>query len=243
MAMRSLLPDVFASSSTAGCRVGKLQQSSAYDVVMRVPMLAWSTFLALTSVSSLEEYMRAADPALPGGLYMINIAMRLSVIAYLLILAATVVVRMAPVGKARGVEPRISALMGTFLITAVVLFPRRELSLATGLLSTLLVLAGDAFAIYVLIQLRRSFSIMPEARELVTSGPYLFVRHPLYLAEEIATIGSVIQFLSVWTVVLLAVQIAFQLRRIRNEETVLTGVFPEYAWYKRKTAGIIPGIY
>jgi protein-S-isoprenylcysteine O-methyltransferase Ste14 len=43
--------------------------------------------------------------------------------------------------------------------------------------------------------------------------------------------------------VLLVAQIAFQLRRIRNEETLLTKVFPEYMEYREKTARIIPGIY
>ena len=51
------------------------------------------------------------------------------------------------------------------------------------------------------------------------------------------------QFLSAWTMMLLVAQIAFQLRRIANEETLLTDVFPEYAKYRQKTARIIPGIY
>src|SRR6516162_10742896 len=127
---------------------------------MRLPMLAWTTLLAIVSVASLERYARSADVALPGAVYAVNIAMRLSVIAYLVILAATVVTRMAPIGKARGTEPRISALIGTFLITVVVLFPRRELSLTSGLVSTLLILAGNALAVFVLMRLRGSFSIM-----------------------------------------------------------------------------------
>ena len=103
-------------------------------------------------------------------------------------------------------EPRISALIGTFLLTAVVLFPRRELSTAAGLVSTLLILAGDGFAVFVLVRLRHLFSIMAEARELVTSGPYRLVRHPLYLAEQVATLGNVMQFLSVWTALLAVVK-------------------------------------
>jgi len=31
---------------------------------------------------------------------------------------------------------------------------------------------------------------MPEARKLVTRGAYRFVRHPLYVAEEVAIIGT-----------------------------------------------------
>jgi protein-S-isoprenylcysteine O-methyltransferase Ste14 len=51
------------------------------------------------------------------------------------------------------------------------------------------------------------------------------------------------QFLSGWTVMLLAVHIALQFRRMWNEEAVLSAVFPHYATYKKKTAQIIPGIY
>ena len=63
------------------------------------------------------------------------------------------------------------------------------------------------------------------------------------LAEEIALIGVVMQYFSLWTALLLIVQIAFQLRRMYNEEAVLGENFPEYAIYKKKTARLIPGIY
>src|SRR5882762_4571095 len=210
---------------------------------MRLPMLAWSTFLGLVTVVGLQQYISRADSTLPSTVYTLNIAMRSSVILYLVVIAATVVVRMRPAGKARGIEPRASALIGTFLFTVVVLFPRRELSLTAAAVSTLLTLAGNALAIIVLTQLRGSFSIMAEARQLVTSGVYRYVRHPLYLAEEIALVGVVMQYLSLWTALLLAAQIAFQLRRMHNEEAVLGENFPEYAAYKANAARLLPGIY
>ena len=230
------------ASTLTGFALTRLQKSSAYDVVMRLPMLAWSLVLALALAVELARYWHAADPALAGAI-VLNIAMRLSMIAYLVILAATVVVRTPPIGKARGAEPRISALLGSFLISVVVLFPRRELAPAVSCLSTLLVLVGDSIAAIVLIQLRGSFSIMAEARQLATSGVYRFVRHPLYLAEEVATIGGVMQFLSIWTVILIILQFACQIRRMNNEEIVLTDVFPQYSAYKKRTARIIPGLY
>jgi len=220
-----------------------MPESRAYDVLMRLPMLAWSSFLGLVTLVGLQQYIGQADPALPSAVYALNIAMRLSVIMYLFVIAAAVIVRLRPTGKAPGIEPRVSALIGTFLFTAVVLFPRRELSPAAAAVSTLVTLAGNALAIVVLTQLRGSFSIMAEARQLVTSGVYRLVRHPLYLAEEIALVGVVMQYLSAWTSLLLAAQIAFQLRRMHNEEAVLGENFPEYAAYKRNTARLIPGIY
>lgn len=220
-----------------------LQQARLYDLLMRLPMLMWSAFLGLVTVAGLQQYLRQADPTLSGAVYVLNVAMRVSVIAYLVVIAATVVVRIRPARKARGIEPRISALIGTFLLTAVVVFPRRDLSVIAGLVSALLALIGSAFAVVVLTQLRQSFSIMAEARQLVTAGVYRIVRHPLYLAEEVAAIGIVMQFFSLWTALILAVQIGFQLRRMQNEEVVLGEIFPEYRAYRERTARILPGIY
>jgi len=210
---------------------------------MRLPVLLWSSTLAFSSAAALQKFAQVADPPLPPVAYWVGVAMRLSVIAFLVILATAVIVRKAPTARARGVEPRVSALIGTFLITGIVLCPRRELSLPLGIVSTLVSLTGDALAIVILVQLRRSFSIMPEARELVTSGLYRLVRHPLYLAEEIAAIGTAMQFFSIGAVMLLLTHFAFQLRRICHEETVLTAAFPRYAAYAETTARIIPGFY
>ncbi len=223
--------------------LARLQQSRGYDAVMRLPMAAWACFVALFSVIHLQLYMAKADPALPDTVYAINITMRVSGIAFLILIATSVLLRGRPTGKARGIEPRVSALIGTFLITAVVLFPRRELSPVAGIVSTLLILTGNALSLHVLMQLGRSFSVMAEARRLVTTGAYRIVRHPLYVAEELAVIGMVMQFLSLWTALLLAVQLAFQLRRMRNEEAILGETFPEYDAYKSRTARLIPGIY
>jgi protein-S-isoprenylcysteine O-methyltransferase Ste14 len=223
--------------------VARFRASPVYDVLMRLPMLAWSVATATFAGAQFLEYEREVDPMLPDYLYAVNVAMQLAIIAFLVTIAATVVMRGRPRGKARGWEPRATALIGTLLIYAVVFFPRRQLPLTAGILSTLLLLAGNAIAIYCLSHLGRSFSIMPEARELVTSGLYRYLRHPLYLAEMIGVTGTVMQFWSVWTALILAVEIALQVRRMHNEEIVLLAVFPEYVEYQQRTARVLPGIY
>ena len=219
-----------------------VRQSRIYDVAMRLPLLAWCGFLGIGAANDLTGYIGAAAGA-PPAVYAINIAMRLSLIGFFAVLLASVVLRGRPLDRAPGIEPRLSALLGTLLITAIAFLPRRDLPPEIGLLSTALILGGNAFAIAVLLRLGRSFSVMAEARGLVTGGIYRHIRHPLYLAEEIAAIGCAMQFFSVWAVLLLIVQFAFQLRRMANEERVLERRFAAYARYRQTTARLIPGIY
>jgi protein-S-isoprenylcysteine O-methyltransferase Ste14 len=221
----------------------KLQQSHGYDLLMRLPLLLWSAFCAVVQMAVLARYMREADPALSYAIWSVNTAMRVSTITFLLLLAAAVILRARPSGRARGIEPRISAFIGAFLVYAIPFCPRRELPVVGEIASTVLILGGSAAAVFTLLRLGRSFSMMAEARRLVTSGPYRFVRHPLYLAEELAVIGMFLQFSSLWAALLLTAQIAFQLRRMGNEEAILAETFPEYAMYRRKTARLIPGLY
>jgi len=161
----------------------------------------------------------------------------------MLLVVAAVCLRSRPSGKASGLEPRIGALVGSFMMYGILLFPRHNLSLSGEIVATLLMMIGNVGAMVALSQLGRSFSVMAETRQLVITGPYRFVRHPLYLAEEIAMVGVFLQFASVWTALLLLVQIAFQLRRMHNEEVVLIAKFPQYAAYNQTTARLIPGIY
>ena len=241
--MEALTIAVPAAQRFSGLRPDKLQRSRAYDLAMRVPLLGWSMFCATLQMASLSRYMRETHTALPLAAYVLNMALRLSTIGFLLVLAAAVVLRSRPTGKAAGLEPRISAFIGAFLVYAIPLFRRREASVAAEMVSTLLILFGSSAAVFTLLRLGGSFSVMAEARRLVTSGPYRFVRHPLYLSEELAVFGLFMQFFSVWTTIILALQIAFQLRRMHNEEAILAEILPEYAAYRNKTSRLIPGIY
>jgi hypothetical protein len=156
-----------------------------YDFLMRLPLLGWVAFCAMGQAKGLFPFFILGGPI--DLAYVVHLGMRLSTIAFLLLIAAAVIVRTRPSRKASGLEPRVSALMGTFLIYGIALFQRRELSLSSEMISTVLTLIGSAGAIVALARLGRSFSIMAETRRLVTSGPYRLVRHPLYLTEEIAS--------------------------------------------------------
>jgi protein-S-isoprenylcysteine O-methyltransferase Ste14 len=151
--------------------------------------------------------------------------------------------RPQPSAKAPGWRPRVAALLGSYLLYGLVLLPRGEVGTAPHLVSSALIACGNGLALVVLLNLGRSFSIMAEARRLVTDGPYAIVRHPLYLAEQIGMLGLFVEVASWEAVIIVAAQIYFQLQRIRNEEAVLSASFPEYAAYAGRTARLIPSLW
>lgn len=163
---------------------------------------------------------------------------------YTMMVACLYVLRLRPVNKFAGAVPAAAAILGGFLMSALLLLsPRDDLPMWARVVASAMVVVGNIFAVIIILRLGRSFSILPEGRRLVTHGPYAVVRHPLYLAEAVATLGVVINFLSVWALSLVAVQLALQVVRIHYEEKVLKETFPEYHDYAQKTWRLIPGIY
>lgn len=88
--------------------------------------------------------------------------------------------------------------------------------------------------------IRRSFSITVEARELLTSEPYRFVRHPDYLGEMLtAALITVLRF-SLMNMVILVLIVMIQLFRSKMEEDKLAQVFPAYSAYESRKAWLWP---
>ena len=156
------------------------------------------------------------------------------------------ILREPPRLQAAGVWPRIAAVIGTnILVIGIFVLPApRPLGMYQSVASAVLILTGNLLCVVVLRRLGRSFSIMAEARTLVTDGPYAIVRHPLYLVEELACVGAFIHVVSWSAALLYAVHFGFQVQRMVNEERVLLRAFPrQYSAYAARTARLIPGIW
>jgi protein-S-isoprenylcysteine O-methyltransferase Ste14 len=218
------------------------QASSAIgDWGARIALAACFVLLASFSVSQIAA-QRVSDLDLLGWARLIS---TVSVIGFLVMIAWLTIVRPAPVARAAGLMPRAAAVLGTwlFLVGSPFLARRTDLGAPLLLAGASLTLLGEVLTLLFLRWLGRSFSIAPEARKLVITGPYRIIRHPLYAAELLAVIGIVLQFASFGALALASLQFGFQVIRMRNEELVLRTAFPEYADYMARTARIIPGVW
>src|SRR5438045_1563545 len=127
-----------------------------------------------------------------------------------------------------------SALLGTFLPGG----ERREwLVLPGDILATI----GLIYSVWGLAYLRRSFSITPEARRLVTGGPYRLSRHPVYLGEIATAIGVNLATAGWPGALALVYFVGAELLRMRWEEGVLASTFPhESPDYARSVPRYLP---
>ncbi len=153
------------------------------------------------------------------------------------------IVRRPPLRKAQGWAPRAAGLAGFLFPLTFVALPRAELTPLLLGASNALTLAGSLAAIFVYRWLGAAFSILPQARGLVTGGPYRYVRHPLYLAEFVFIAGVALEYRQPWPeLAMLGISIV-QLPRMAFEERVLSEAFPDYRDYANRTARLIPGVY
>jgi protein-S-isoprenylcysteine O-methyltransferase Ste14 len=147
---------------------------------------------------------------------------------------------------ARGFRERVLPMLiflagpaGVLLLQALGM-PRRFEVVVPALV---VALGGLALSLWALWHLRRSFSILAEARVAVITGPYRLVRHPLYLGEGLTLLGLCLRIGTLAALALWAAVSALQLVRARIEEEKLACELPDYDAYGRRTRFILPGLY
>jgi protein-S-isoprenylcysteine O-methyltransferase Ste14 len=201
-----------------------------------LPALFFSIFLARQLLFAWDGLRSVRQP----GDYLF-VLQQLLALAYFTLLVILYSTRLPKRGTDHRAAVVFIAFTGTFSAIAAPFLPgggRREgLVLVGDLLATF----GLAYSVWGLAYLRRSFSIIPEARRLVTGGPYSLSRHPVYLGEIAAAIGINLATAGWPSALAVAYFIGCELLRIRWEEGVLARAFPDdYPPYARRVARYLP---
>jgi protein-S-isoprenylcysteine O-methyltransferase Ste14 len=145
-----------------------------------------------------------------------------------------------PLSRYRSVLPNFVAVFAAFLVYVFVWVPSGHLLGVSVYVGLLFVALGAVIIITSLFFLRQAFSVTPQARFLVTAGPYSIIRHPMYLGNLVSLLGLALLIDSVEAVALFFVCSGLQMCRALYEEKLLQSNFSEYASYKLRVGGFFP---
>jgi len=210
-----------------------------------LPLSIFTLFLVANGLTLPREAMQLVQDGVR--LYpLMQVLRHFLMLGFLLLVAAAYLTRTHAVARAHGFWERDFPLFVLFATFAGMSFLRHNEDAQTVPLVAVgifLTLVGFYFSLWALWYLRTSFGIMAEARSPVISGPYQYVRHPLYLGESLTMLGlclamgtaSALLFWAVWT--------GLQLGRAAVEERKLAQQFEDYRTYRNRTRFILPGLY
>ena len=160
--------------------------------------------------------------------------------------------RMEPIKEPEKAQQIIMALMGLSVLALYLTagFDRRyawsEVPVAISLLALALVLLsylGIAYVMKVNNYASRTVKVEPE-QELVDSGPYGVVRHPMYSCALIMFLATPVALGSWWALLPVVIAMISFLPRILNEEAVLLRDLAGYKNYSQRVRWrLLPGLW
>ncbi len=116
-----------------------------------------------------------------------------------------------------------------------------------GIISLILIVSGGITGVWAIFTIGwKRVNILPEVREstvFTRTGPYRFIRHPMYSALIFAGLGAVLTRNDIISWGLFAGLVLALGFKIRYEEKQLAMHFPAYKSYQKETKRVIPFIF
>lgn len=148
----------------------------------------------------------------------------------------------------------VPLLAGVFLVEQSAVAPWRVLSMhvlpwtmGTFWCGALVQAAGLLFTVWARLHLGRNWSgivTLKQGHELIRTGPYRWVRHPIYTGLLIAFLGNAIAYNAVGSFIGVAICAVSFVRKLRIEESFLHTQFgEEYSRYAAETRALLPLLY
>jgi protein-S-isoprenylcysteine O-methyltransferase Ste14 len=203
----------------------------------RLVLAVFMLLAVMTGVAAASSVLDAAGEAGSWG------EASFSVLKAVIATAFVVLVAIRPAPRRRSRDPVAFAACLMAIAPGIALQPPPSGGLTPNLAGgEAVTLLGGAWMLVSVLYLGRCFGVLPEARGLVTRGPYRIVRHPLYLGELTAFAGLVLASPTTVNLALAGVFFCGQAIRMRLEEAALRAEFPRYAEYAAATPRLLPGV-
>jgi protein-S-isoprenylcysteine O-methyltransferase Ste14 len=149
-------------------------------------------------------------------------------------------------------QRRIIALSYLYFLVAFTLpgFDRRwgwsDVPLLVVIVADLVVMLG--YGMFVLVLRENQYAArtvqVEQSQRVISSGPYTFVRHPMYLGVTLMYLASPLALGSYWALLPAVLIVPILVARIINEEKVLQRDLPGYREYKQITRyRLLPGVW
>lgn len=118
--------------------------------------------------------------------------------------------------------------------------------IAAQWVGVVLCVLGFGFAFWARGSIGRNWGMpmsLREGHELVTTGPYAYVRHPIYSGLMLAMVGTALALTPLWMIIF-PLYFAYFLFSARTEEKMMLAQFPDaYPAYRRRTKMLIPFVF
>lgn len=109
------------------------------------------------------------------------------------------------------------------------------------LLGAALNICGAMISLIATYELRHSYAVFVQLRDIITRGIYRYVRHPIYFGYILSTVGFLLAVPRLSYTLLFLISLGLTIYRARLEEKKLM-TSPEYQEYARKTPFLFPGL-
>jgi len=115
-----------------------------------------------------------------------------------------------------------------------------------GWFGVILTALGVALAVWARVNLASNWGMpmsIKENPELVTTGPYVYIRHPIYTGVLVGMLGSALVAGPVWVVVMIVSMVWFIYSALQEEKLMLREFPGQYPEYQTRTKMLIPFIF